>query len=118
MRAHSVGSRSAADAIENRDIGSGVDKAGDPLELGAMPARDRQRGGDVPGVRHLHRIRIAAVDRGARRGATRERGTRGAERKHRNDNGGSAHMPGHLVLAGTVAVSMAPVDCRGFARRF
>ena len=33
--------RSAADAIEKRDIGAGVDEMGDPLVAGAVLARDR-----------------------------------------------------------------------------
>jgi hypothetical protein len=31
-----------------------------------------------------------------RRGAPQERGTCGTERKHRNDSGGSVHVPGRL----------------------
>jgi hypothetical protein len=55
------------------------------------------------------------VYRGMRRGAARERGTRRAERKHRYDSGGSAHVPDQLVHAGTVPFSMTPVDCRADA---
>src|SRR5579863_3876117 len=61
------GSRSRADAIEDREIDAGIDEAGDALELGAVLARERQRARDIARIRNLHRICIPNAYEGMRR---------------------------------------------------
>ncbi len=105
-------------AIENREIGAGIDKAGDPLELCTVAARERQCARDIAGISDFNRICISGAYGGMRRGAAGQRGAYGAERK-RQDNGGgrSGHLPGQFVLVRTVPIFVAPVDCRATGTR-
>jgi len=105
-------------AIENRDVGAGVDRAGDPLVSGAVLARHRQCARGIAAINHFDRIRIAGADERMRPGTAWQGRSGGACRK-RQKNGGdrSGHRSGQFVRAATVPIFVAPVDYPATARR-